>query len=302
LSTYLDGAANFPFPTAAGVINGINGAATFPFPTAVGELSLGLSLDGAASFPFPTCEAVLNQYYEGAVSFPFPTCEAALSIGVGFTGAANFPFPTASGAMGQGWIGAASFPFPTASGILAASIPQMAGAASFPFPTAIGLLGFGNPATFTVMAMNLKNRLVSFYENYNFNSVALVNGVYLGADLATGIYILSGASDNGADIDASILLGNYDFGIDNIKTNPQIFLNYSGDGGLQVSLATDGDEMEGPYEVPAPHETKTQTKRANLPQGARGSHYQYLIENVYGSQVTLQNSELQFQKSQRRLH
>jgi hypothetical protein len=152
------------------------------------------------------------------------------------------------------------------------------------------------------MAMNLKNRLVAFYSGYNFNSVALVNGVYLGADAASGFYALTGASDNGTNIDASILLGNYNFGVDNIKTNPQMFLNYSGTGELQVSLATDGDEMEGPYEVPAPHETKTQTKRAILPQGVRGSHYQYLIENVQGSQVTIQNAELQFEKSMRRLH
>jgi hypothetical protein len=298
LSTQFDGTSNFPFPTAAGVFNGMNGAASFPFPTA----DSGKSFDGAANFPFPTVVGVMNEYYEGTASFPFPTTVATLLIGTSFAGAASFPFPTVRATMGPGWVGAASFPFPTAAGILAGSIPQMAGAASFPFPTAIGLLGFANPTIFTVIAMNLKNRLPSFYSGYNFNSVALVNGIYLGADIASGFYALTGTSDNGTDIDASILLGNYDFGIDNIKTNPQILLNYAGTGELQVSLATDGDEMEGPYEVPAPHETKTQSKRAILPQGIRGSHYQYLIENVQGSQVIIQNAELQFQKSMRRVH
>jgi len=280
-----------------GVFNGMNGAASFPFPTA----DSGKSFDGAANFPFPTVVGVMNEYFEGTADFPFPSCTSTLLIGTSFAGVASFPFPTVRATMGQGWVGTASFPFPTAVGILAASIPEMAGAASFPFPTTIGLLGFANPATFTVMAMNLKNRLVSFYSGYNFNSVALVNGVYLGADVASGFYALTGTSDNGTNIDASILLGNYDFGIDNIKTNPQIFLNYSGTGELQVSVATDGDEMDGPYEVPAPTETKTQTKRAKLPQGLRGSHYQYFIENVRGSQVTIQNAEIQFQKSMRKL-
>ena len=297
MSTQFDGTSNFPFLTVVGVFNGMNGAASFPFPTA----DSGQAFNGVANFPFPTVAGEMNEYYEGAASFPFSTCVATLLIGTSFTGAASFPFSTVLATMGPGWVGAASFPFSTAVGILAGSIPQMAGAASFPFPTAIGLLGFANPATFTVMAMNLKNRLVSFYSGYNFNSVALVNGVYLGADVASGFYALTGTSDNGTNIDASILLGNYDFGIDNIKTNPQIFFNYSGTGELQVSVATDGDEMDGPYEVPAPTETKTQTKRAKLPQGLRGSHYQYLVENVKGSQVTIQNAELQFQKSMRKL-
>ena len=304
-----NGAASFPFPTASGVINGVNGEASFPFPVAAGALLLAISFDGAASFPFPEVFGRLNQYFDGAGSFPFPTCQGDLILGTAFDGAAEFPFPTAHGTMDAVWVGAADFPFPTASGLLAASIPQMEGAASFPFPVAVGILAGASPNTFTVLVMNLKNKVVSIYENYNFNSACKLNGVYLGA-ASDGIHILTGSDDNGDPINASITMGDSDFGLPaNIKMIPELFIDYSGDG-LEVFVARDQTaEMgaaenteSGPYPVPATADGKTQTKRAKLPGGFRGGNWQFRVANVDGGAFNIQSIGLPVEKSQRRLN
>jgi hypothetical protein len=210
--------------------------------------------------------------------------------------------------MEAAWIGAAFFPFPTAIGVLAASIPQMEGAASFPFPVAVGIMAGANPDEFTVLVMNLKNKVVSIFQNYNFNSACKLNGVYLGA-ASDGIHILSGADDNDDPISASITMGDSDFGLPNVKMIPELFLTLSG-GEMEVSVSRDqaaemGDaenDVRGPYPVPAPADGKTQTKRAKLPQGFRGGHWQFKIANVAGGDFNLQSIEIPVEKSQRRLN
>jgi hypothetical protein len=245
---------------------------------------------------------LLNQYLTVNASTNPRSFSANMYVGLALTLNSSTNPRSFSATLGQTAILLASTNPRTAFGILAGQIPDMALSASTNPRTAFIVLGMPGTTQFTVTVMNLKNKLVSFYENYNFESVAIFNGVPIGCDPATGLYVLNGPDDNGTEIDASILLGDYDFGIDNIKTTPRLYLNYSGDGEAQVSVSIDNDEMDGPYDIPAPHETKLQTRRAKLPIGFRGSHYQYLVENVQGSHLTIQNIELQFKKSQRRLH
>ena len=61
-------------------------------------------------------------------------------------------------------------------------------------------------APFKVLAMNLKNFAVTEYENFDFNSFAEFNGIFLGAK-EDGIYPLVGSDDQGTDIDAKITTG-----------------------------------------------------------------------------------------------
>ena len=153
---------------------------------------------------------------------------------------------------------------------------------------------------FTVMVLNLMNKLPSFYSNYNFNSACPFNGGYLAIGPA-GIYTLTGDSDSGAPINASILTGDSNYGTDRIKTDPEIFLNYSG-GEMQVSVYVDESDQIGPFQVPQPEGNRTQTRRARLPKGLRGSRLQYLIENVNGDSFNFQSADLGMNVSQRRIH
>jgi len=59
---------------------------------------------------------------------------------------------------------------------------------------------------FKVLAMNLKNFAITQYDNFDFNSFAEFNGLYLGAK-EDGIYPLSGSKDQNTDIDVSLTTG-----------------------------------------------------------------------------------------------
>jgi len=282
----------------------LEGAAVAQLPTANGTLWIITPFFGAVTAPMPTAGGEGGLSYDGAVVAPLSVAVADLLMGWAGDGAVTAPFSKVTSTMLPGWVGAAVASMPTINALLSGSIPIMAGEVTVAaFPKAFGILSREEAEAFTVMVMNLKNRLVSFYQNYNFNSACPFNGVYIAAG-SDGIYLLSGTDDNGVGIDASILLGDMNFGTDYIKTNPQLFINYSGTGPLQVSIIRDQnqDVVDGPYEVPGPRGTKLETNRAKIPQGLRGVYYQSLIENVNGSTVNIQNIRMKFLKSQRTIH
>jgi hypothetical protein len=284
-----NGAVVAPFPVSSGVFNANNGDVIAPFPEASGSMSIAAVFDGA-------------------VDAPFPEASGEMLIGSVFAGAVVAPFPIVTGSMGHGWTGAVLAPFPEIHAVTVATVPTFDGAIVAPFPIASGAFGIRISGTNTVLVMNLGNKVVSLYENFNFNSACRLNGVYLGA-ASDGIHILIGADDNGAHINSSITLGDSDFGLPNIKMIPEMFINYSGDG-LEVFVARDqkaemgaaDNEETGPYPVPATAEGKTQTKRANLPQGFRAGHWQFRVQNVDGGAFNIQSIEIPVEKSQRRLN
>jgi len=73
-----------------------------------------------------------------------------------------------------------------------------------------------------MVAMNTKNLSVTRYTNYPFNSMAYLNGVLYGAT-STGIYPLSGETDNGAIIPWQMRIEKFDMGIKDYKK--QAFMN-----------------------------------------------------------------------------
>jgi hypothetical protein len=296
-------ATNVPKPVASISFNAVNIKTVALLPVA----SIGINITPVfrikAEAQLPVGAILFNDTFKIKASALLPDASLSFNSSTVFSIAAKSKLPVASILLGSALVIHAKATLPVASLIFVGNSPPFNIAARAKIPVANIIFGHGDIATYTVMVMNLKNKLVSFYQNYNFESVGIFNGVPIGCDPASGLYLLSGADDNGTDIAASILLGDYAFGINNIKTNPEFFVNYSGNGEVQVSATIDQeDDTNGPYEVPAPHETKVQTRRAIIDQGLRGSHWQYLIENIQGSQVTIQNIGLNFKKSQRSLH
>lgn len=297
------GALISPMAVASGVFNDVNGSLQTPFAVVSGTVYSAMVFNGALVAPFAVLEGTFNEAFNGALITPMSEfLQGGFDSATLFSGALKTPFAVASGEIGSAWVGKLISPMAVLSGVFVGSSYSFNGALVTPMAVINGLIAIPVSDNFSVLVMNLSNKLLSFYENYNFNSACLFNGEYIAAG-ADGLYLLIGPDDNGAQIDASILLGNYDFGIDQLKTNPEIYVNYSGNGEAQVSVNVDQDEdFDGPYQVPAPTGNKLQTRRAKPALGLRGSHWQYLIENVEGSQINIQNLELKFKKSQRRLH
>ena len=290
-----------PFPVISGAFNDVGGKLIAPMPVLSGTLSMATSFKGALVSPFPVMSGVTGEVFSGKLVAPMPVMSGGFVSVTLFKGSLTSPMPVLKGTLGVAWVGKLVAPMPVLIGSLVGSTYQFNGVLVAPMPVMQGIISIPVSDSFNVLVMNLSNKFLSFYQNYNFNSACKFNGQYIAAG-ADGLYLLTGLDDNGTDIDASILLGDYDFGMDNIKTRPELFVNYSGDGDLQVSLNVDQDEMDGPYEIPAPHETKVQTRKARLPKGYRGSHYQYLLENVQGSHVNIQNLLLKFDVSKRSQH
>jgi len=310
MATYFDLAVTAPFPSFSGIMNAGVLDVTAPMPVFAGTLQTH-SYAMAVTTPMPSFSGDLRtDHMQMDVTAPFPSFSGEMQISILFEMAVRAPFPSFSGVFEHPLVLNAVAPMPTFSGAFAQILDDLVLNAVAPFPSfnAVMLVGSLVSGGNTVLVMNLKNKVVSIYENYNFNSACKLNGVYLGA-ASDGIHILTGSNDNGAPIDASITLGDSDFGLPNIKMIPEIFVDYSGPG-LEVFVARDqkaemgaaGNEETGPYPVPATADGKTETKRAKLPGGFRGGNWQFRIENVDGGAINIQSIGIPVEKSQRRLN
>lgn len=176
---------------------------------------------------------------------------------------------------------------PVAAGIVAGSIPILAGAVTADMPKAAGVIGFTTPSTYTVLVQNLKNGGVSTYTNFSFNSACFFNGEYLVADSANGIHKLSGSTDNGTAISSYLTLGATDFGTPEHKNIPDVYLDFAG-GAMTVATAIDANAEGTARSVTAPTSGVIETRRARLPLGNIGRHWQIKVTNVSGSDFEIQ--------------
>jgi len=81
----------------------------------------------------------------------------------------------------------------------------------------------------------MKNFAVTQYTNYSFNSVCKVGDKYYGAN-SSGIFLLEGDNDSGADIDGKIMSGVEDLRNSRMKIVHRGGANYRSNG--QVKLRT----------------------------------------------------------------
>ena len=234
MSTF-NGAVKVDMPVASGIFNGMMGAVTVGMPTAAA--TLGYAFYGAVTVNMPVAAGTVTgpTVFNGAVTVDSPTVAGVVVNPGVFYGAVKVNMSSAAAVLGYALMGAVKVDMPVSAGSFG-SVTIFNGAVTVDMPLAAATLIQAILEARTVLVMNLKNKVVSIYENYNFNSACKLNGAYLGADSASGIHILSGPNDNGAHINASITMGDSDFGLPNIKMIPEIFVDYSGPG-LEVFVA-----------------------------------------------------------------
>jgi hypothetical protein len=74
------------------------------------------------------------------------------------------------------------------------------------------------------------------YDNYGFNSFAVINGTQFGMK-ADGIYLLDGATDGGRPITSGVALGTHDFGTQALKHLPAVYAGVSSAGRLYLKVS-----------------------------------------------------------------
>ena len=217
----------------ANTLNGIDEvlpAKTIDIEGATGQIA---TID--VTFSALTCELVGIESGFGSITAELPA-KSAVMTGVDSSFATiNIALPakrfTVVGVTGQVGSVTASLPAKTSSitgygtitAALALTLPMLQIAMS------------GNaalPATYRTWALNMKNKALTEYLAFTFNSFATFNGAVLGAS-AGGIFVLGTQStDNGVAIDATVRDGAMEYGSSMLKRVPRIYVAGEQDGDM----------------------------------------------------------------------
>jgi len=145
--------------------------------------------------------------------------------------------------------------------------------------------------------VNLTSQGTTTYSNFGFNSFAQIGARFYGAGSA-GIVELSGATDDGAPIDASISLGELDFGSALKKTVSHCYLGTSGTGHLYVKLIVEG--VEYLYKAESFSERLRQ-HRVKFGKGLRENYVWVEIHNADGADFEVDTVEFHLADLTRRI-
>ncbi|MBF0345274.1 MAG: hypothetical protein HQL06_13725 [Nitrospirae bacterium] len=161
----------------------------------------------------------------------------------------------------------------------------------------------------TAWVLNLKNRALTQYEGYVFNSLATLNSITLGASVE-GIFVLDGLTDNGAPIECSFETLTSDYGAQELKNISDLYvtlMSQPAKGGVEpasgadaspirVSVVTD-DGFTRTYDVMSPvYQGSTRsasgvncayTARISLSRGIAGRYWSVIVENQEGAFISV---------------
>lgn len=137
----------------------------------------------------------------------------------------------------------------------------------------------------STIVMHTESQALTTYTNYNFNSLAKFNGVYLGAN-ANGIYALTGDTDDGAIIQASARVGITDFGTSHMKRVDRCYVGYRTSGDLMLRVFTDEINVRD-YLLTATGKTGLHGNHLRIGKGLAARYWQFEIQNRFGADFTM---------------
>jgi len=148
------------------------------------------------------------------------------------------------------------------------------------------------PITFNRKAiiMHLFSHAVSEYKNYNFNSLAHFNGVFLGGN-EKGLYSLGGDDDLGIPIQSLIRSGVIDFVMKSIRNLPkEVWASYRSDG--QMEFIVEEDEHHSFKHILDEQSIGIAEARPggkSLGKGYKGRFYRFTFKNLGGADFDLES-------------
>lgn len=145
-------------------------------------------------------------------------------------------------------------------------------------------------------AYNLNTGAGSFYEGFRFNSFALIDGEYYGANEA-GIFRLGGDADDSAPIDMTITLGTSNLGSSRVKRVPAAYVGAESDQPLVLTCRVEGQE----YRYTFSRATATMAPaKVQIGKGLAGVYWQLELSNTAGADAEIDALELLVAHSDRR--
>jgi hypothetical protein len=134
-------------------------------------------------------------------------------------------------------------------------------------------------------AVNTRMGFVTQYKDYDFNSFAMINGKYVGAN-ADGLWELDGDTDDGEQIIAGLTGGILQMNSSKRHGLKGVYIGLRGSGEFYLKL-TAGDGTEYVYRITA---RDMDTTKVNIGKGLRHRYLSYSLENV-GQDFELESIE-----------
>lgn len=134
--------------------------------------------------------------------------------------------------------------------------------------------------------LNTRNRALTEYDNFLFNSFAVFNG-YVVAAGSSGVVTLGTQSlDNATAITARVRTGKESFGMSVHKRVPRIYTGLITDGDMTFRTITNEGGARS-YLLGTNHATGLQQRRVPVGKGPRSRFWSFEIENVAGSDFSV---------------
>lgn len=134
--------------------------------------------------------------------------------------------------------------------------------------------------------VNLARGAVTEYENYNFNSLAMIGGKPFGAG-EEGVYLLQGDDDDGAPIDAYVRTGALNFGSLTKVLNGYIGVKADGTVLMKVITRDGGVKKENWYRMKRRPTGETVETRFDIAKGLTSTYWQWELANEDGAYFEL---------------
>ena len=165
---------------------------------------------------------------------------------------------------------------------------------------AVGDVWYKDPSR-KAWLMNTETSAMSWYDNFDFESIASVGGKTLAVG-PDGLYELVGDTDNGERIDAEIISGFTDFGVGQTKRVDSIYFGYTSDGTVKATVETYGSGH-------SPSTYLMETRAADAPRNSRiipgkglwGRYWRMTIRNVDGADFEVHDATVDIAMSTRRV-
>lgn len=159
---------------------------------------------------------------------------------------------------------------------------------------------FKNPSS-KAFVMNTETTAGSMYDNFDFDSVVQTpyGELAVGVD---GIYMLSGDTDDGEQIRATIKTGFVDFGIPQTKRVDAVYFGYTSNGRLVLDVETYGSgHAPATYLLEQRLAEAPRNSRVQVGKGLSGRYWRFTIRNELGSSFDIASSTIDVAASTRRV-
>lgn len=138
-------------------------------------------------------------------------------------------------------------------------------------------------------AINLSTGAVSRYTEFPFDQILRFGNKHFGVR-PDGIYELTGDTDDGDPIAASVKTFPTDFGVTNFKRIPYVYLMGRFGGDMEVGTqVNEGSEYTFP--APAIRGSGVHALRAKIAQGIKGNAWSFTFSNVDGADFDIERAE-----------